>query len=216
VHETVDGIAGQTSVSLPIGFARLLASLVEEGDQVSIQTSGENRYLFQITKDEQNKNITVATVTSADNFPAEQIQTLTVEARQNTIATLGIQQFSLAQTIRMVNAMNAQTAFIKTMGGMVKMASAETETGQARNILDGSASGEDTSIWISAAYLKRAAEAYKGELTLRISGKQKPMLVEAGAFTAVIMPLLVDGQKDPFPEDEAMAISLPAMDAMPA
>ena len=39
----------------------------------------------------------------------------------------------------------------------------------------------------------------------------KPILVEAGSFTAVIMPMMVEGSKDPFPEDEAIAISLPVM-----
>lgn len=211
IQEAVEGLQGETSVSLPLGFARLLATLVDERDKVTVQTSGENRFLFQIANEDQNKNLTLATVTSAENFPAEQIKTLTLEARQNTVATLNVQQVSLAQTIRMVNAMNAQTAFIKATGGIVKMASAETETGQARNILDGSACGEDTSIWVSAAYLKRAAEACKGELIIHISGKQKPVLVETGGFTAVIMPMLVEGNKDPFPEDEALAISLPEM-----
>jgi DNA polymerase III sliding clamp (beta) subunit (PCNA family) len=107
--------------------------------------------------------------------------------------------------------MNAQSAFIKATGGGVKMASAETDTGQARNIIDGTASGEDISIWASAAYLKRAIEASRGELVLRISGKQKPILLEAAGFTAIIMPMLVEGNKDPFPEDEALAISLPEM-----
>jgi DNA polymerase III sliding clamp (beta) subunit (PCNA family) len=184
---------------------------VEDGDRVSIQTSGENRFLFQIRNENQNKNLIIATVTSAENFPAEQINTLMQEARQNSVATLNVQQVSLAKTIRMVNAMNAQSAFIKARDGIVKMASAETDTGQARNIIDGTASGEDTSIWVSAAYLKHAAEACKGELTMCISGKQKPILVETGGFTAVIMPMLVEGSKDPFPEDEALAISLPEM-----
>ena len=211
VQEAVEGIKDTTSISLPLGFARLLVTLVDDHDTVKVQTSGENRFLFQIRNEEQNRNLTVATVTSAENFPAEQIKTLTQEARQNTIATLSVQQVSLAQTIRMVNAMNAQSAFIKAAGGVVKMASSETETGQARNIVDGTSSGEDTSIWVSASYLKRAAEGCKGELTVHISGKQKPLLIETGGFTAIIMPMLVDGQKDPFPEDEAMAISLPVM-----
>ena len=216
LQETVEGIKEKTSISLPLGFARLLVSLVDDRDTVSVQTSGENRFLFQIRNEAQSRNLTVATVTSAENFPAEQINGLTQEAHQNTIATLNVQQSSLLQTIRMVNAMNAQSAFIKATGGIVKMASAETDTGQARNILDGTASGDDTSIWVSAAYLKRAAEGCKGELTVRISGKQKPMLVEAGGFTAIIMPMLVEGNKDPFPEDEAIAISLPEMNAVPA
>ncbi len=213
LQEAVEGIKDRISISLPLGFARLLVTLVDDHDTVSVQTSGENRFLFQIRNEGQNKNLTVATVTSAENFPAEQIKALTGEARQNTIATLSVQQVSLAQTIRMVNAMNAQSAFIKATGGVVKMASSETEIGQARNILDGTASGEDTSIWVSASYLKRTAEGCKGELTVRISGAQKPLLIETGGFTAIIMPMLVDGQKDPFPEEEAIAISLPEMQA---
>jgi hypothetical protein len=35
--------------------------------------------------------------------------------------------------------------------------------------------------------------------------------LEAAGFTAIIMPMLVEGNKDPFPEDEALAISLPEM-----
>ncbi len=73
------------------------------------------------------------------------------------------------------------------------------------------ASGQDAKVWLSAVYLKRAADACKGELTIKISDPKKPVLVEAGNFTAVIMPMLVEGQKDPFPEDEGIAISLPEL-----
>ena len=45
------------------------------------------------------------------------------------------------------------------VNGVVKIASSETETGQARNILEGTASGENASVWMSAAFLKRAVEA---------------------------------------------------------
>jgi hypothetical protein len=47
---------------------------------------------------------------------------------------------------------------------------------------------------------------------IRITDGQKPVLIEAGSFTAVIMPMLVEGNKDPFPEDEGIAISLPELD----
>jgi hypothetical protein len=46
---------------------------------------------------------------------------------------------------------------------------------------------------------------------VRIADGAKPILIEAGNFTALIMPMLVEGNKDPFPEDEAIAISLPEM-----
>ncbi|WKZ45845.1 MAG: hypothetical protein QY302_08630 [Anaerolineales bacterium] len=211
VRESIEGPAEPTSVFLPLSFARVLSTLVDDRDKIRLGTSGPNRYIFQITNAESSKDLTLATVTSAENFPSAQITTLTQEARQNTVTTLHIQQACLTQTIRMVHAMNAQSAFIKAVNGIVKMASAETDTGQARNILEGTASGEDASIWVSAAYLKRAAEACKGELAIRISGGQKPILTEAGSFTAVIMPMMVEGNKDPFPEDEAIAISLPEM-----
>ena len=122
-----------------------------------------------------------------------------------------MQQTSLAQTIRMVHAMGTQNTFIKAVHGAVKMASAETQTGQARNILDGTASGGDANVWLSAAFLKRFADACKGEIAIRIADGKKPVLIEAGGFTAVIMPMLVEGNKDPFPEEEAFALSLPEM-----
>ena len=211
VLESIEGPTEPTSVSLPLSSARLLSTLVEDRDTVRMGTSGENRYIFQITNPDDSKDLTLATVTADGNFPSAQIKTLIDEARQNAVAILQIQQSSLMQSIRMVNAMGTQSTFLKAVNGVAKIASAETETGQGRNILDGSASGENTQAWLSAAFLKRAAEACKGELVMRITNNTKPILIEAGSFTAVIMPMMVEGSKDPFPEDEAIAISLPEM-----
>jgi DNA polymerase III sliding clamp (beta) subunit (PCNA family) len=211
VHESIQGPAEQTSVSLPLSFARLLSTLVDDRDMLRLGTSGPNRYIFQITNSEDSKDLTLATVTSAENFPSEQIMTLIGDTRKSTTAHLNVQQTSLAQSIRMVNAMGTQNTFIKAVNGTVKIASAETETGQARNILEGTASGEDANVWLSAAFLKRAADACKGEIAIRIADGKNPVLFEAGSFTAVIMPMLVEASKDPFPEDEAIEISLPDM-----
>jgi len=211
VSEGIEGPSEQTSVLLPSSAARLLSTLVEDRDTIRMGTAGQNRYIFKITNADASKDLTLATVTADGNFPSEQIKTLSEEARQNAVAVLQIQQPSLMQSIRMVNAMGGQSAFIKAINGVAKIASAETETGQGRNILEGSASGENTQVWLSAAFLKRAAEACKGELVMRITNNKKPVLIEAGSFTAVIMPILLEGGKDPFPEDEAIAISLPEM-----
>ena len=211
VCENVQGIQKETTLSLPWSFARLLTTLVEEHDTVRIGTSGPNRVLFQITNAEQAKDLTLATVTGAENFPAAQIGTLIEQSRNDVRAHLTVQQTSLMQTIRMVQAMGTHNTFIKALGGSVKMASEETPTGQARNILDGTASGEDASAWLSSAFLKRAAESCKGEITLKLADGKKPVLLEAGAFTVLIMPLLIEGAKDPFPEEEALAISLPEL-----
>ena len=211
VRESIEGPAEQTCVALPLSFARLLSTLVEDRDTVRLYTSGDNRYIFQIQNLEDSKDLTLATVTSAENFPSEQIMNLISEARNSTTAHLNVQQTSLMQSIRMVNAMGTQSTFVKVVNGVVKIASSETETGQARNILEGTASGENANVWMSAAFLKRAVEACKGELTIRITNGRKPILIEAGGFTALIMPMMVEGTKDPFPEDEAIAITLPEM-----
>lgn len=212
VQETIEGPTEEVSVSLPLSFAKLLSSLVEERDIVRVGTSGENRYIFQITNSDTSKDLTLATVTGSEKFPATQINTLLNDARKATSAHLTIQQTSLAQSLRMVNAMGTQSTFIKAVDGIAKIASAETETGQGRNILEGTASGGNASVWLSAAFLKRAVDACKGEIVMRISSGQKPVLIEAGSFTAVIMPMLVEGQKDPFlAEEQGIAISLPNM-----
>ncbi|MBI5963661.1 MAG: hypothetical protein HY863_09325 [Chloroflexi bacterium] len=211
VHESIEGPTEQTSISLPLSFAKLLVTLVDDRDTVRVCTTGDNRYIFQITNLDDSKDLTLATVTSAENFPSEQIMNLIGEARNSTSAHLNVKQTSLMQSIRMVNAMGTQSTFIKTVDGVVKIASAETDTGQARNILEGTASGEDAQVWLSAMFLKKAVEACKGELAIRIADGKKPILIEAGSFTAVIMPMMVEGTKDPFPEDEAIAITLPEM-----
>lgn len=211
VSESIEGPAEAICISLPLSFARLLSSLVEDRDTVRVCTSGDNRYIFQIKNLEDSKDLTLATVTSAENFPSEQILTLIGEARKSTVALLNVQQLSLMQSIRMVNAMGTQNTFIKAVNGVVKIASADTDTGQARNIVEGTATGEDATVWLSAAFLKRAAEACKGELAIRITDGKKPILIEAGSFTAVIMPMMAESNKDPFPEDEAFALSLPDM-----
>ncbi|MBI5933820.1 MAG: hypothetical protein HY867_08940 [Chloroflexi bacterium] len=173
VRENVQGISQPTTLSLPWNFARLLSTVVEEHDMVRIGTSSPNRILFQITNAAVSKDLTLATVTGAENFPAAQIGNLIEQARGDTLAHLTIQQASLMQTIRMVQAMGTHNAFIKASGGSVKMASDETPNGQARNLLDGAASGEQTSAWLSAAFLKRAAESCKGAVTLKLADGKK-------------------------------------------
>ena len=212
VQETIEGPVEEMSVSLPLSFAKLFSSLVEERDIVRAGASGENRYIFQITNADTAKDLTLATMAGSQNFPAAQINTLIEDARKATNAHLNIQQTSLAQSLRMVNAMGTQSTFIKAVDGIAKIASAETETGQGRNILEGTVSGGNASVWLSAAFLKRAVDGCKGELVMRISSGQKPVLIETGSFTAVIMPMLVEGQKDPFlAEEQGIAISLPNM-----
>lgn len=203
-------------VSLPANFARLLVALVEEKDTVQVQSAGETRFLFQITQSETSKNLTLATLAPASAFPGEQLAQLLQSAQASITTRMSIQKQALLQTVRMVGAMGTQNTFLKIANGAIKVASAPTDTGQARNILDGAATGSDAKVWLSALYLKRAVDACKAELTVQLGGEKKPVLLIEGSFTAILMPLFVDG-KDPFAdEDEPIAISLPMMQSADA
>lgn len=198
-------------VSLPANFARLLAALVEEKDTVKVQSAGDNRFLFHLTQTESGKNLTLATVAPANAFPAEPLAQLLQGAHAGTTTRMILHKQALLQTVKMVGAMGTQNTFLKVTNGAIKVASAPTDTGQARNILDGTATGSDAKVWMSALYLKRAVDACKSELTVQLGGEKKPVLLIEGGFTGILMPLFVDG-KDPFAdEDEPIAISLPMM-----
>jgi len=213
VRETIEGPQQSITACLPLGFARLLASLVEERDLVQIYPLDEARFHCRVSNPQGDKNLTLATLAVSEAFPSEQIEALVETARQNERARLLVSQSSLMQSIRMVQAMGTQNTYLKISAGAARIASAETETGRARNLLEGSAEGQPASAWLSAAYLKRFAEAVKGETSLRLGMPQQPILAEAGSFTVLIMPLLLEGAKDPFPEEEALAIQLPEMSA---
>jgi DNA polymerase III sliding clamp (beta) subunit (PCNA family) len=202
----------KTAVSLPINFARLLAALIEEKDTVNVHSAGDNRFLFHLTQTETGKNLTLATATPANAFPAEQLAQLLQGAHAGTTTRMTLQKQVMLQTVKMVGAMGTQNAFLKVANGAIKVASAPTDTGQARNVLDGAAIGADARVWLSATYLKRAVDACKAELAIQIGGDKKPVLLLEGSFTAILMPLFVDG-KDPFAdEDEPIAISLPVLE----
>ncbi len=198
-------------VSLPGNFARLLVALVEEKDTVKVQSAGDNRFLFHLTQTESGKNLTLATVAPANAFPAEQLAQLLQGAHAGTTTRMTLPKQALLQTVKMVGAMGTQNTFLKVANGAIKVASAPTDTGQARNVLDGVATGSDAKVWMSALYLKRAVDACKTELAVQLGGEKKPVLLIEGSFTGILMPLFVDG-KDPFAEeDEPIAISLPMM-----
>lgn len=213
VREAIEGPCGSVSTCLPLGFARLLASLVEERDQIRIQALDGERLLFQVSNPQGERDLSLATVAASGPFPSDQIGSLIETACQNEQARLLVPQSSLMQSIRMVQAMGTQNTYLKMRDGAARIASAETDTGQARNLLEGAAEGQPASAWLSAAFLKRFAEAAKGGIALRLGTPQQPILLEAGPFTALIMPLLLEGAKDPFPEEEVLAIQLPEMAA---
>ena len=206
----------KAAVSLPLSFARLLAALIEEKDTVRVQSAGENRFLFQITQTESGRNLSLATAVPANSFPAAQLAELLKGAHASTTTRMTIHKPGLLQTVKMVGAMGTQNTFVKVVKGVIKVASAATETGQARNILESTANGTDAKVWLSAAYLRRAVDACKAEIDVQIGGEKKPVLIHEGSFTAILMPLFVEA-KDPFTDDdEPIAISLPAIESIPA
>lgn len=212
VAELLHEILQEITVPLSLNFARLLAALVEDKDTVKARLVDEQRFIFEVTNSESGKNLALATTTPGGEFPAAQLAQLLQDTQAAACSRFKLAKQSLSQTIRMVGAMGTQNTFIKVANGAIKVASAATDTGQARNILDGQASGEDTSVWISAAFLRRAVEACRAEMDIQLGGGKKPVLVSEANFTAILMPLFVEA-KDPFAEDdEPIAVSLPALE----
>jgi DNA polymerase III sliding clamp (beta) subunit (PCNA family) len=190
---------------------------VDERDTLLVQKLGDNRFLFQITHADSAKHLTLATVTAATDFPAKQVMKLFEGSKNSVVAHLLLQKNSLAQTLKMVGAMGTANTFLKAVNGSVKIASAETSTGQARNVLEGTASGQDAKTWLSAIFLKRVTDACKAEVRVGIANEKSPILFSEGSFTSIIMPLMIENAKDPFgSEDEPIAISLPAFETAAA
>ena len=49
-------------------------------------------------------------------------------------------------------------------------------------------------------------------MSIQLGDDKKPVLIQEGSFTAILMPLFVDNCKDPFADDdEPLAIALPEM-----
>jgi len=217
VEESLANTAASANISLPVSFARLLASLVDERDTLLVQKLGDNRFLFQVTHADSDKHLTLATVTAANDFPAKQVMQLFDGSKSSVVAHLLLPKNSLAQTVKMVGAMGTVETFIKAANGSVKIASAETSTGQARNVLEGTASGQDAKAWLSATFLKRVTDACKAEVRVGIANEKSPVLFSEGSFTAMIMPLMIEKAKDPFAnDDEPIAISLPVFETAAA
>ena len=108
--------------------------------------------------------------------------TLIEDARKSTTAHLNVQQTSLMQSIRMVNAMGTQNTFIKVVNGVVKIASAETDTGQARNILEGTASGEDARCVVVCAFPETSRGGMQGRTRRSNHGQQETDPDRSGHF----------------------------------
>lgn len=203
-------------IPLPVNFARLLTALVEDKDTVKARSVDEQRFIFEVTNSESGKNLALATATPGNDFPATQLGQMLQTAQAASLARFKLAKSNLSQTVRMVGAMGTQNTFIKVANGAIKVASAPTDTGQARNILDGQASGSDAKVWISAVFLRRAVDACRAEMDIQIGGEKKPVLVNETNFTAILMPLFIE-TKDPFAEDdEPIAVSLPAFETASA
>lgn len=102
--------------------------------------------------------------------------------------------------------MGTRQMFIKTVNGLIRVASEDTQYGQARNILPGNVVGQDTLVWLNADYLTRMIKTAGGELVFKIGKPQAPVLVKSGDLIALVMPM-VSSAPDPFENEPAIPIS---------
>ena len=189
---------------LPVAFVRMLATVVEEDDQVLFQLHPKgSRASFRIQGEGRDYLLDSALVNAG--FPESAVEDLLSKALNAPGTELTLQPAGLERIIRQVAAMGTKQLFLKATNGLVRTASEDTQYGQAKNILSGNVSGGDAQVWLNADYLIRLIKAAGGELVFKIGKPQAAVLAQSGDLVVLVMPLVC--ASDPFENEIAIPIS---------
>ena len=189
---------------LPVAFVRMLATVAEEDDQIFFQFhSNKGRASFRIQGEGRDFLLDSALV--GEGFPESGVEDLLSKAFSGTGTELTIEPAGLERVIRQVAAMGTKQMFIKAVASLIRIASEDTQYGQAKNVLPGTVSGGDTQVWLNAEYLTRLIKAAGGELVFKIGKPHSAVLARSGDLVALVMPLVC--ASDPFENETAIPIS---------
>ena len=196
------------SILMPAVFMRTLASVVAAEDQVQLNLNKDTRASFHITGE--GRDFCLDTALMDDSFPESSIEDILTKAMKSNGGELVIACSELDKAMKQVAAMGTRSMFFKTFAGVIRTASHESEYGQAKNVLQGTATGSDVAIWLNVDFLARVTKISSGTLEIKVSGSINPALVRVEDLTVLIMPIHVEG--DPFEKDQAIPVSfdLPA------
>jgi DNA polymerase III sliding clamp (beta) subunit (PCNA family) len=198
---------------LPATFMRALAAVVQPDDLVWFRPDANgNRAAFRIQGE--GREFFLDTALVEGTFPDAAIQELLSKAYADQATECSLQPAEVERVIRQVAAVGTKQVFFKACGGMIRVASDETQYGQAKNVLPGNVVGESAQVWLNADYLNRVIKAAGNELQLKIGIPQAPVLVTSGDLVALIMPLL--SNTDPFENEKAIPILMHQVATVPA
>ncbi|MBL8080461.1 MAG: hypothetical protein JNM55_20995 [Anaerolineales bacterium] len=197
---------------LPSDFLKTLATVVDTDDEVLVQfPSKGNQSIFQIRGE--SRDFLFVTAMLQDEFPVSAVDELLNKTLSASGAGLVIQNAELERVIRQVNAMGTKNLFIKVKSGLIRVASNESEFGQAKNILAGEVSGGDAQVWVNTDLLLKLIKACPAEMSVKIGKPTEPILFQSDDLLALVMPL--HDTSDPFEGDDEPAIELSLDQAVP-
>jgi DNA polymerase III sliding clamp (beta) subunit (PCNA family) len=190
---------------LLVAFVRMLAAVVEAGDQVFVHVQPKRgRASFRVTGEGRDYLLDSALV--GDGFPESGVEDVLSKALAGTGTSLTLNPAEVERNIRQVAAMGTKQMFLKVTNGLLRAASEETQFGQTKNVLPAQVSGPDAQVWLNTDYLTRILKAANGELILKVGKPQEAVLVRNGDLVALVMPLVCAA--DPFENETAIPISL--------
>ncbi len=190
---------------LPSDFLKTLTAVVDPADEVLAHFPAKgNQALFQIRGE--GREFLFVTAMMQDEFPVSAVDGLLKQALSAPGAELVIQNGQLERVIRQVNAMGTKSLFIKVRSGSIRVASNESEFGQAKNILSGEVAGGEAQVWVNTDLLLKMIKACSTEMSVKIGKPTDPILFKSGDLVALVMPL--HDTSDPFEGEDDMPISM--------
>jgi hypothetical protein len=171
---------------LPVAFVRMLAAVVEGDDQVLLHVHPKGgRASFHVTGE--GRDFLLDSALMGEGFPESGVEDVLSKALAVTGAELTVKPADLERVIRQVAAMGTRQIFLKAANNLIRVASEDTQFGQAKNVLPGN------------------IKASGSEMTLKVGRPQAAVLVKSGDLVALIMPLVC--ASDPFENETAIPIS---------
>jgi DNA polymerase III sliding clamp (beta) subunit (PCNA family) len=197
---------------MPAVFLRMLAGVVEDEDQVFLQMHPLGKQVaFQVRAED--RDFLFVSALLEDAFPVSAVEDLLAKASSGSGAQLALQPAALERVIRQVNAMGTKCMFLKVKAGLTRVASEETEFGQARNVLPGEVTGGEAQVWVNTDLMLKLTRSCTGGMAVKIGKATDPLLVKSGDLVALVMPL--HNLTDPFEGEEELPIPLALDQAAP-
>jgi len=202
------------AITFPASFVSLLLDTVRPDDQVTIHRSGENRFIVSVTNDKTGKNLALASTESSAVPPVDSIATMIESTKDGADVNIEVDTSDLDNALDIIGAYTSGNAdlaylFLTIHDGTIRYASNQTENGQCRAILDGIASGPNSSRWFNPNMVRKAVCLMPEKTKAMMPSKPKtPILFMGDNIRVMLAPMDNAALKD-VKFEEAVAVELP-------